>query len=353
MSFPHLFRGFLKSNNDLSILYTSGGQHQVLNLKKPAVIIVLVSVLLTSFAVFNPTLAQTNEEQRLKAESLLNILGNVNTTVSEAFARLDAKNIPVPTYAVTNYNQGIAHAQEAVNLIDQENYSEASREAIKAMQSLKKALIILEEASPIEPTESELTAEQVISLKANITRAYEYVERLENLTIKARDAGYSTTDLESSLLSARNHLKDASDKLQDRDLAGAAEELRTARTLLVNLKELYERLANSVKISNTEKYLEAAEARVSESKNNVTNSSSLSPENKTNALVALNNSEISLENARDLIDENRVDEAIDELEEAKRWEDESLKYLPSLSATASSVDVANNNLSREESTASG
>ncbi len=345
--------GFLKSSNYLFLMYISlGGQNQVLNLKKVAVIVLLTLVLSTAFVILNPTLALTAEDQRLKAETLLNILDTVNASVVEAFSRLDAQDIPVPPNAETKYNEGIAHAEEAVSLMNAENYSEASSEAVEAMQSFKEALIILQEAAPVEPTETEVTAEKAISLRANITRAFEHVERLENLTAKARAAGYNTTGIENRLSTAKNHLENATRELDRLNLAGVVEELGAARALLVELKELYDRVVNLVKVSNTERYLEAAKARVSASKTNVTNSAALSPQNKTNAINALNNSEVNLENARDLIQSGMIDDAIKKLQEAKMWEDESHKYLPSATATPNQVGAVDKNLSRTGSTAS-
>ena len=74
-------------------------------------------------------------------------------------------------------------------------------------------------------------------------------------------------------------------------------------------------------------------------------------QNKTRAITALNNSESNLENARDLIEENKVDDAISKLEEAKRWEDESQKYLPALTATPTGVEAVDKSPSRTRLTA--
>ena len=275
---------------------SSGGQNQVLNLKKVAGIALLTIVLSMTFIILNPTIALTSEDQQLKAETLLNILGTVNASVVEAFSRLDDQNIPVPPNAETKYNEGIAHAEEALRLMNAGSYSEASSEAVEAMQNFKETLIILQEASPVEPTETEVTAEKAISLKANITRAYEHVERLENLTAKARRAGYNTITIDglsANLSIAKNHLEDASDKLESGNLTGATEKLRKARALLDELKELYDRLVNLVKISNTEKYLKEATERINGTKANVTSSATLSAQNKTDAITALDNSENS------------------------------------------------------------
>jgi len=328
-----------------------GGQNQVLNLKKVAIIVLLTLVLSMTFTVLNPALALTNGDQKKKAETLLNILDNDNTSIIEAFSKLDAQNITVPN-AETKYNEGLEHAEKAFRLMNEENFSEASIEAVEAMQKFKDTLRILEDASPVEPTETEVTAEDAISLKANITRAIEHARRLENLTAKAATAGYITVAIEKTLSEVKQHLENATRKLYTLNLDGAAEELCIAKTLLDKLKQPFDKLTNLVKASNTEKYLEEAEIRVSATKRNITLSAALTPEIKKDAITALNNSEASLANARDSIENNNVDEAIEELEEAKKWEEESNRAITSVAATPTSVAPTTESFARAETTVS-
>jgi hypothetical protein len=329
-----------------------GGQNQVLNQKKVAIIVLLTLVLSITFTVLNPTLALTNDNQKQKAESLLSILSNGNMSIVEACSRLDAQNITVPQTAETTYNEGLEHAEEAFSLMSEENFSEASIEAVEAMQKFEETLKILEDASPVEPTETEVTAEEAISLKANITRTIEHAERLENLTAKAAAAGYNTTAIEKTLSEIKQHLENATRKLSAMNLDGATEELVIAKTSLENLKEPFDRLTNRVKSSNTEKYLEAAEIRVAATKQNITSSAALTSEVKEDAIAALNNSEKNLANARDLIENNDVDEAIEELEEAKKWEEESNRAIASVAATPTSVAPTTESFTRAENTTS-
>ena len=328
-----------------------GGQNRVLNLKKVAIITILTLVLSMTFTVLNPTLALTNEDQKQKAETLLKILDNDNISIIEAFSKLDAQNITVPN-AETTYNEGLAHAEEAFRLMNEENFSEASIEAVEAMQKFEETLRILEDASPVEPTETEVTAEEAISLKANITRTIEHVERLENLTAKAATAEYDTTAIEKRLSEIKQHLENAARELSALNLDGAAEERLIAKTLLDELREPFARLTNLVTASNTEKYLEAAEIRVSATKTNITSSAALTPEIKEDAITALNNSEKNLANARDSIENNDVDDAIEELEEAKKWEEESNRAIASVAATPTSVAPTTESFTRAETTAS-
>jgi hypothetical protein len=323
-----------------------------LNLKKVAIIVLLTLVLLITFMIFNPTLALTNDNQKQKAELLLKFLDNGNMCIVEAFSRLDAQNVPVPQTAETAYTEGLAHAEEAVRLMNQENYDEASDEAVKAMQKFEETLKILEYASPVEPTETEVTAEEAISLKANITRTFAHVVRLENLTIQAGTKGYDTSAIEKRLLEVREHLENATIELFAMKFDGAAEELVIAKTLVDELKESFDRLTDLVKVSNTEKYLEAAEIRVAETKANITTSAALTSEAKEDAIAALNNSEKNLANARDSIENNNVDDAIEELEEAKKWEEESNRAAVSVAATPTSVAPTTESFTKAENTES-
>jgi hypothetical protein len=220
------------------------------------------------------------------------------------------------------------------------------------MQKFEETLRILEDASPVKPTETEVTTEEIISLKANITRTIEYTERLENLTAKAATSGYNTLAIEKRLSEIKQYLENATRKLSAMNLEGAAEELLIAKTLLDELKDLFDRLTDLVKASNTENYLEAAEIRVAATKANITSSAALTSEAKEDAIAALNNSEASLANARDSIENNDVDDAIEELEEAKKWEEESNRATASVAATPTSVAPTTESFTRAETTAS-
>ena len=334
------FHGFPNITILSLVVYLSlGGHNQRLNQKKVAVIVLLTFVLSTTFLVLSPTLALTISSQQQKAETLLTILGNNNATIVEAFSNLGAQNITVPETAETAYNEGLVHAEEALRLMNEENYSEASLEAVEAMQKFGETLKLLDSVSLVDPTETEVAAEDVISLKANITRALEYADRLENLTARAKTKGYNTTAVEQKLSEVKQYLQNATRELRALNLDGATEELSNAKALLIELKALYDRLTNLVKTSNIEAYLDVAEERVSEAKENITQSTSLTSEAKDDAIDALNNSEASLASARDAMKTNNVDDAIADIEDAKKWEEESKQAITSVTAAPNAVSA--------------
>ena len=299
-----------------------------------------------AFTVLNSTLALASQAQKQKTESLLNIIEENNWSIVLAFGLLDEQNISVPE-AQKAYDEGLAHVKEATSLVDQEKFSEASSESIDVMQKFEESLRLLEIVFP-EDTPVVTTAKVAVSLRVNITRVVTYVERLENLTTVATSAGYNTLVIQKRLEEIKLHLRTATQKLRTLNMVGATEELSIAETLLEELKENLTRLTNLVTERNTERYLLEAEIRVSAAKSNITLSSTLTPEAKENAIIALNNSEVSLTNARDLIECNNVDDAIGELEKAKRWEDKSVNATSMVTASTA-VLTKDGNLAKSES----
>ncbi|WNZ30016.1 MAG: hypothetical protein IAX21_03950 [Candidatus Bathyarchaeota archaeon] len=315
--------------------------------KKMAVTVLVALALSTTFIVFNQTFAQTIDPQKQKTETLIRILEENNITVLSAFNDLEQKNITPPETAQTMYNQGLVLATEAYDFLEQGNYAEASTKAVEAMKQFEETLFLLESALPSDSTPS--TAEAALNLKANITRVASYIERLQNMAQKASAAGYNTLKVEKSLKEINNHLENATRKLSALDLEGASNDLCTSEALLDELTEHVSRLTNLVSESNAQRYLQAAEVRLSVTRTELSVSATLTPKEKEDALTALNNSETSLTNARDLIQDSKVDDAIEALEEAKRWEEQSTNAISAVAVTPSASNT-NESLSSIEVT---
>lgn len=282
------------------------------------------------------TIAQTSEIQRQKAEKLINILESNNKTIETAFIRLSSQNISLKK-AQNLYQIGLTEFNEAINFMNQEKYNQSCTLSIQAMQNFKATLKEIEMNLSLEKTPIEITAEELTDLKANITRTYNYVERLENLTRKSASLGYNTFSIEKQLTEIKQNLRNATTELLSFNIDDAKKNLVTARTMLKELLEPISQLTNFVNEINTRNYLEAAEKRVSSIKENITLSTVLTPQVKEEAITALNNSEMNLENARIMIDNKNVNEAIQQLEEAKKWEEESIRLTNLVFSTSNSV----------------
>ena len=281
-------------------------------------------------------MAQTSDIQRQKAQTLISILINNNSTITTTLNNLDSQSIQF-SEVQTIYNEGLFYFTQATNLFNEEKISEACNEAVVAMQKFKETLQLIENSGTIESIESEILAQEIINLKANISRALEHVARLENLTQKAANAGYDTVAFDKKILEVKQYLENAVGELRNSNLKGATEQLSIARTYLAEFDDYLKRLTNNITATNIANYLSTAEIRVSEIKKNITLSTTLTAISKETAIIALNNSEVNLANARDNIEENNVKEAIEDLEEAKKWEEESIRSLTSDSLNTQSA----------------
>ncbi|MEJ2242572.1 MAG: hypothetical protein P8Y18_10605 [Candidatus Bathyarchaeota archaeon] len=322
-----------------------------MNIKKHIIILFILILALPIIIIsLNSTFAQTNLEQKIKSETLLTILQNDNKTVKSTIDKLERNNITVPKNALTTYNEATILAKEANNFLNQEKYIEANNEALKSMQKFEETLRLLDNILQIESTETEKIAEKIILIKANITRISDYLIRLENLTEKAKVLEYNTTEIEKQLTTLKQYLDTAKQKLNSINLEEATKELELVTSLQARLEEYFIKLTNRISTSNIDKYLQDAETRVTSAKINITDSATLTQEIKREAITALDNSETNLENARNYNEDNNLKEAINELEEAKKWEEESNRIISSVSTTSTSVSAINENILLPEKT---
>ena len=312
----------------------------MIKLKQATFIVLLTLALSTTFAVLSTTSALADDAERQKAEALIGILEANNISILNAFSDLESQGITAPSTAETKYSQALTHATEATNLMNTGNYSGAGNEAVEAMQLFKEALTLLQDASQTEPSATVVAAENITRIKAALNQAFSYVERLENLSAKAYTAGYNTTVLDVNISAAKSHLETAADYIADRNYDGAVDEIRAAKAMLVELKDPLNRLTQAVKVANVEAYLQEAEDRLAETES-ILNSTSLSPEVRDEAIDALNTSKDYLADARDSLANSNADAAITELEEAKKWEDETNNVLASATSVNSSDSTPN------------
>lgn len=301
-------------------------------------ILVLFPLILLAPSFLNATNAQNDEKAR-NAKALLDIVEEADAGVKETLDKLESAGILVPDDAAKLYREGSESAEEASNLMASRDYTGASSAAVEALQRFKSALRIVYEILPKTPDEVEVIAERIISLKVTVSRTYEYVKRLEQLTARAQDAGHDCATLKKLIYEAEIRLEKAYEKLDGLDIEGASRELASSRSLLNQSLVLYRRLRSSVKLAKAEVFLTETEARFTVLKTNITAASLRLPEEEKNAtLVALNKALYRLQNAKVLMEATQVDETIEELVKYTERLKESLKYVESVQAETEKHD---------------
>jgi hypothetical protein len=281
------------------------------------IVITLSAVVLSS----TTTATQGATDLRDKADSLFTLLEKANVTVTEVFRQLEAKDIAIPRTSLEQRDQALLLADEAKSLIQAGNYSEAESKIIQALQKLKEALKIVYTTIPEQPTETETALERTAQLKSSINRYHEQMQRIENLTRFAAAAGYNTTALEAKIQIVKTLLDKASSNIDQKRFEAASVNLADAKALIDSLVNALNNIAANLKIQRLQTYIAQTEVRLATIKETAISLSN------TASLTALNNAETSLNNAKEYLEKQQINETLSELANSRASEAEAVAYL--------------------------
>ena len=290
----------------------------------------LVLIAISSLAFSARSLILKGSSELDKANSLFSILEEANATVVKVFRQLEAKGIVAPQDSLLLYNQGLLLASEADSMIQLGKYSEASATVIEAIQKLKESLRIIYGSVTEQPSEFAENVEKTIALNSSINRFYEQLHKIENLTSIARANGFNTTEMETQAETVQSLLSEASDKIEEGELDAASENLFEAKTLISNLSSNLKELATELKVQRLSTYIAATQVRLEALK-----ARAISIAN-TVSLTYVNLAEDSLNNAKEYLEQQLINQTLTELADSKDSELQAEKILtPTLNSTSS------------------
>ena len=290
----------------------------------------LVLIAISSLAFSARSLILKGSSELDKANSLFSILEEANATVVKVFRQLEAKGIVAPQDSLLLYNQGLLLASEADSMIQLGKYSEASATVIEAIQKLKESLRIIYGSVTEQPSEFEANVEKTIALNSSINRFYEQLHKIENLTSIARANGFNTTEMETQAETVQSLLSEASDKIEEGKLEIASENLSEARALINILSDNLNELAIELKVQRLSTYIAETQVRLEALK-----ARAISIAN-TVSLTYVNLAEDSLNNAKEYLEQQLINQTLTELADSKDSELQAEKILtPTLNSTSS------------------
>jgi hypothetical protein len=285
-------------------------------------ILTLIAITLSAVVLSSTTTAtQGATDLKDKADSLFTLLEKANVTVTEVFRQLETKDIAVPQTSIEQRDQALLLADEAQSLIQAGNYSEAESKIIQALQKLKEALKIVYTTIPEQPTETEIALERTAQLKSSINRYHEQLQRIENLTRFAAAVGYNTTALEAKIQTVKTLLDTASGNIDQKRFEAASVNLAEAKALIDSLVNALNNIAANLKIQRLQTYIAQTEVRLATIKETATSLSN------TASLTAVNNAETSLNNAKEYLEKQQINETLTELANSRASEAEAVAYL--------------------------
>jgi hypothetical protein len=303
-----------------------------LHLKSAFKWLVIIGLILAAFSALTLTSMKAEVQDvtatQERTEKLFSLLQGSNATVAEIFRQFKANQKTIPQASLDEYNQALVLAEESRSLLQTGNYPAANSKIIQALQKFKEALRILYTTFPEQPTETEIALERTLNLKSSIDRFYEQIERVENLTRLASAAGYNTTALETKVQIVKSLLETALSNVNQKRLNEASENLAEAKSLIESIASFFNNLASDLKIERIATYINQTQERLNTIRLQATSLSN------TASLTALNDAETSLNNAKEYLAEQMINETLTELDNSKASEEEAVAYL---NPTASSL----------------
>jgi tetratricopeptide (TPR) repeat protein len=293
---------------------------------KPApkwlVILALIMVALSALVLASSSASiQQTTATSDKTQNLFSLFQKANSTVAEIFRQFKTDGKTIPQASLNEYDQALVLAEESKSLLQAGNYSQADSKIVQALQKLKEALRIVYTAIPEQPTETEISFERTVQLKSSINRYYEQLQRIENLTRFAAAVGYNTTALEAKIQTIKSLLDRASNNIDQKRFEAASDNLAEAKTFIDRLVDALNNIAANLKIQRLETYIAQTEVRLDEIRE-----TAISLSNDA-SLIALNNAETSLDNAKEYLEKQRINETLSELANSKESEEEAVEYL--------------------------
>jgi hypothetical protein len=297
------------------------------------VIPALILVTLSALVLASTTAAQDAAAAKEKTEDLFSLFQTANAIVTEVFRQFQADGKTIPKASLNQRNQAFLLAEESRSLLQAGNYSEADNKIIEALQKLKEALRTVYTTFPEQTSETDL--DKAAQLKSAITRHYEQLQQIENLTRTAASAGYNTTKLEANIQAVKSLLETASNNVDEKRFEAAASNLAEAKNLIDTLLNSVNTFATDLKTQRLQTYISQTEARLAAIRKKAEAVSN------TASLTALENAETSLDNAKDYLSSQRISETLSALANSRASEEKAIEYLePSVSSRDSTSSTA-------------
>jgi len=260
-----------------------------------------------------------------KTEALLAIVAKANDTVSEVLSDLRMLGVHIPEEVLLLHTQCLAKVDAAFSLYQFGNYHEADQRAVEALQTFKTVLIMIYNQPQDPVTHDEALNEIIIQYNNSIHRISQYLEYIETLIPSLESNGYNTTRIEDAIQSAKVLAEKALRELHQNRFRDTNNTLSAAKTLMNTLMEHIHAIAKDWKVRKLETFIVDTEKRLNLIEDKISSlSSEISPEVKNASLTALEEAENKLDNARNYLQIQMVDETVNELAKSKALEEEAL-----------------------------
>lgn len=258
------------------------------------------------------------------ADQLLSMLETRKEEVEVLFDNLDDDDKEIPEEAEETFELAEEAAEEARELYEEGNCTAASEKATDALNLYHEAAELALEAEP-QITSKELEddddgdeeADRAVGLYEAISRAYRFLERVNETTDRLKEKGYNVSEVREMLIEANSTLTEAESLLEQGNITGAADKKAAARQMLGRAMGLLHSMYRGDRVEKASKFLEKTEKRLQRMEERVLGILSgltVPPEAVQGITQAFNKAQQRLQEARGMLEEGNYDDAMDEIE---------------------------------------
>jgi hypothetical protein len=316
--------------------------------------VVLAALLLPQTRAIN----QEEEEQKNKAAFLISTFHTANDSVGQTVSAITGKGITIPQVSVAAFREAQALVNQSITMNQKQKYVEAIDLATQALHQLKETITSIYRTGNITSTEAEIKNEQTTSLQGSVERNYEIIQRLENITNSASNAGTDTKAISEKISDIKANLAFAVSNLNHGNLSQAQEYDNQAKAGINELTNYFNSLAVTLKTQRVAAYINTSEQNLQtlrQQYNSVSNQ--LSNSVQASASAALTQAQDSLTKAKQYLNSQQLSQTIDELAKVNTNEKTVTDYIhtiaptptPKVTPTLSASNAASLNASRYNS----
>lgn len=272
------------------------------------------------------------------AQELLEQAEELWEEVEEIFDEFEEHGIEIPPEAEGNMTLGVDAMTLALEYLGDGNYSDAVDEAYEALQYFGKAFQLVQETADQledadvedeEPEEDDV--ERAFGLYMAIDRAFQYIDKVNETVDRLLDEGYDfdNVTIRERLKEINDTLSDLRDALESLDPNKAAQQFAEIRENLGQTMGLLRSTAiKQHKMMQTERFMEQVQKRIEGLDEKIERLQERIEEKKTErAKDALGSVLRKIEQLRERLVDEEVDDIVDELEDAVDEIDDELDEL--------------------------
>jgi len=215
--------------------------------------------------------AAPTENEQNAVDKLLELFDRANTTLTEIFAKLEARGITIPEEVLNIYDEGLATAKEAIQLRDEGKYAEAKEKILEAMQHLRNAtLSIADDLEEVE-TPDEKEAREAAGIEAAIERIQARIEKLREIAENAAARGINASQIIERLGNVTELFTRIKEHIEAGNITEAAKEREMSQRWFGEAMAALKPIIETHKARQAERFLNMTEERLSRISNMINN----------------------------------------------------------------------------------